>query len=247
MMGLRDFLTFCRQTPAEVNRPKPYLSAHAIRFHETYKEALRILPKRGAVLSVGAGRAFVECALAAKHAMAVTVFDFPEMLASDQYAAFGFNVEAGDFLSDAIDRVSGRYDLVLFCEIVEHIPLDPVEQFAKLKRFLKPGGKLLVTTPNAASASRCMQLLAGRNVNQPAAALFSPVSAENAAVHRREYVMAELAEAMRKAGLAVICQRYIRQGRARLRPGSLLLHTFIRAFPRWRPMMLLVGEAPVTA
>lgn len=243
MMALREFVSFCQQTPIEVSKPYKYLSGHAIRLHETYKEALRILPNGGSVLSVGSWRAHVECALAGKHGIDVTVFDFPEMLVSEQYEAFGFKVEAGDFLSDAIDSVPGRYDLVLFCEIVEHIPLDPVEQFRKLKRFLKPGGKLLVTTPNVASASRCLQLLRGKNINQPAALLFSPVSAENSAVHRREYVMSEMVEAMRKAGLAVICQRYIRQGRGRLRPGSILYHSFIRAFPRWRPMMLLVGEA----
>lgn len=44
-----------------------------------------------------------------------------------------------------------RYDMVLFCEILEHLLVDPVDVMAKLKSMLKPGGSLVLTTPNVFS------------------------------------------------------------------------------------------------
>jgi SAM-dependent methyltransferase len=44
---------------------------------------------------------------------------------------------------------AGRFDLVVACEIIEHVA-HPVEFLRHLKRFLTPDGHLLLTTPNGA-------------------------------------------------------------------------------------------------
>lgn len=46
------------------------------------------------------------------------------------------------------DRI-GRFDLVIACEILEHVA-HTVEFLAQLRRFLNPGGRVLITTPNGA-------------------------------------------------------------------------------------------------
>ena len=53
---------------------------------------------------------------------------------------------AGDFLPDAPD---GSYDLVLFCEILEHITFNPVRFWRRVHQLLRPGGAIYITTPNA--------------------------------------------------------------------------------------------------
>jgi 2-polyprenyl-3-methyl-5-hydroxy-6-metoxy-1,4-benzoquinol methylase len=43
----------------------------------------------------------------------------------------------------------GRFDLVIACEIVEHVA-HTLEFLQQLKRFAAPGGRILITTPNGA-------------------------------------------------------------------------------------------------
>jgi len=43
----------------------------------------------------------------------------------------------------------GQFDLVIACEIVEHVA-HTVEFLQQLKRFVAPGGRILITTPNGA-------------------------------------------------------------------------------------------------
>lgn len=62
----------------------------------------------------------------------------------------GFQVHEG-YLSDA-RYPSGHFDVITLFEIVEHLR-DPVEVVAECARILKPGGVLVVNTPNAHSWS----------------------------------------------------------------------------------------------
>lgn len=39
-------------------------------------------------------------------------------------------------------------DVILFCEILEHITFNPVNMWKAIYRVLRPGGKLIITTPN---------------------------------------------------------------------------------------------------
>jgi len=40
------------------------------------------------------------------------------------------------------------FDLVLFTEIVEHITFNPVNMWKEIYRVMKPGGRIVITTPN---------------------------------------------------------------------------------------------------
>lgn len=43
---------------------------------------------------------------------------------------------------------SDSFDLILFTEIIEHLTFNPVDMWKNMYRILKPGGKIIVTTPN---------------------------------------------------------------------------------------------------
>lgn len=81
----------------------------------------------------------------------------------------------------------GSFSLALMCEILEHLPADPVHALAELHRVLeKDGGLLIVTTPNAARADLLAALLRGDNV-------YESLSGYGAyGRHNREYTLAEL-------------------------------------------------------
>ena len=49
-------------------------------------------------------------------------------------------------------HASGTFDAVTLSHVIEHVP-DPVRTLAECRRILKPGGKLVLFTPNASSLS----------------------------------------------------------------------------------------------
>jgi len=52
-----------------------------------------------------------------------------------------------DYVS--VDEVEGKYDVICAFELIEHIALgEAADMLTKLRRNLKPGGRLVLTTPN---------------------------------------------------------------------------------------------------
>ena len=244
MLSYKDFMNIAKNSPAEKNRPRDYLHTHALRFYETYKLCGSMISCDSSILSVGAGRAFVELVLAQEFGVNVSVFDFEEAIIrnADQYIENNFKTIAGNFLNDTSSLGSEKFDLIMFCEIVEHIPMIPEKQFEKLVEHLKPNGYLIVSTPNIASLNSIIKLITGRNIITGAERLFSPVCAENESVHRREYVMEEICMAMHKVGLRATQKKYIFMRYPRLAFQSFFLFGILSFIKKWRPMMLIVGH-----
>ena len=88
-----------------------------------------------------------------------------------------------------------RYDLVVCAEVIEHLPISPVNAVRFLGSALHPGGWLVLQTPNAARMGNRVRLLAGRNpFEELRDDLVSPG-------HIREYTVDEVVELGRAAGL----------------------------------------------
>lgn len=58
---------------------------------------------------------------------------------------FDFDLEAGEW------PIQGEFDLILCFEVIEHMFRDPMRLFFEVNRLLRPGGKMVLTTPNIAS------------------------------------------------------------------------------------------------
>lgn len=78
------------------------------------------------------------------------------------------------------------FDLVLFCEVIEHLLSDAVGALLELKRVLKPGGRLVLTTPNVARLENVARLVAGVNMYDPYSG-YGPYGR-----HNREYTRHEV-------------------------------------------------------
>lgn len=53
------------------------------------------------------------------------------------------------------------FDVVLCCEVIEHMEIDPMFMMAEINRVLKPGGILVLTTPNIVSSWGITKMLIG--------------------------------------------------------------------------------------
>ncbi len=87
---------------------------------------------------------------------------------------------------DPLPWPDSTFDVVLFCEVLEHLLYDPVYALTELGRVLKPGGCLVLTTPNVLCWMNIAVLLANRNPRD----LYSGYGPYGR--HAREYSMPEL-------------------------------------------------------
>lgn len=91
------------------------------------------------------------------------------------------NIEAWPF-----PFADGQMDIVVFCEVLEHMTNDPMHAMCEIWRVLKPGGTLVLTTPNAARIENVVAFVEGRNIYDPYSA-YGPYGR-----HNREYTRHEL-------------------------------------------------------
>jgi SAM-dependent methyltransferase len=80
-------------------------------------------------------------------------------------------------------------------EVVEHLFRGPATVLGCVASFVRPGGHLIVQTPNAAAVHKRLRLLRGRS---PAGPMPEDRSGD---AHVHEYTRAELLDAGRAAGL----------------------------------------------
>jgi SAM-dependent methyltransferase len=89
------------------------------------------------------------------------------------------------------------FDVVLFCEVIEHLQSDPVKVLLEIKRVLKPGGHLVLTTPNVSRLENVARMIAGANIYDPYSG-YGPYGR-----HNREYNKHELALLLQYCGFDV--------------------------------------------
>ncbi len=120
----------------------------------------------------------------------------------------------GDFFECAIDLFNceldrfpypdGYFSTVLCCELLEHLERDPMFMMSEIGRVLRPGGVLLLTTPNTASLRSVAAILAGRHPGfynlypNPGAGI--PADSR----HQREYTPEEIAALFSAAGFTAL-------------------------------------------
>jgi SAM-dependent methyltransferase len=119
----------------------------------------------------------------------------------------------------------GPYDVVVMCEVIEHLYTAADSALAGIASWLRPGGFVFVQTPNAAALHKRAELLAGRNPYMDLATI-----TRDEPPHYHEYTMDELTAAGRRAGLEVI------DGEARnyftgSRPGTALYNLLCERLP----------------
>ena len=110
-----------------------------------FRRRLRILaerlPRRGHLLDVGCADGYF-LALAQADGWEVAGVEISEPMAKE--AARRLRIPVATSLND----LPGTYDAITLWEVVEHFP-DPVAELRRLAGRLRPGGVLMLSTPNA--------------------------------------------------------------------------------------------------
>jgi len=110
-------------------------------------------------------------------------------------------VDLFDAERDCYPYADGSFETVLACELIEHLVSDPMHLLLECRRILEEGGRLLVTTPNAASLACVAHALHGYDSPQLYAQYSRPKPDSPVELpHVREYTAHELRSTLEAAG-----------------------------------------------
>jgi SAM-dependent methyltransferase len=108
------------------------------------------------------------------------------------YEYVSYNVER-----DSLPFGADTFDVVLCCEVIEHLTNDPIKALLNFKTMLKDDGYLILTTPNVARLENVNKMIAGLNIYDPYSG-YGPYGR-----HNREYNKDELYKLFSRLGFDI--------------------------------------------
>lgn len=105
------------------------------------------------ILDIGCGIGIIAHLLAEKHKEVVGIDLLPESIkiAKAKCASQNITFEVGDVMK--LRYKDNSFDCVVFLEVIEHVE-NPMKALSEIWRVLRPGGYLVLSTPNGASYIR---------------------------------------------------------------------------------------------
>ncbi len=118
---------------------------------------------------------------------------------------FECDIDHFDAERDVFPYPDAAFDTVLCCELIEHLFSDPMHMMSEINRILKPGGYLVLTTPNLGSRRAIAGILEGYHPSFFPAYIRPRKEGEEAeARHNREYVPMEIQHLLTDSGFEVV-------------------------------------------
>jgi SAM-dependent methyltransferase len=184
-----------------------YLNDAYIRFKETVKIIPNLSPK-AKVLELGANPYFLTLLLKRYYGLHPDISNYfnpkhkkreTQTINSKKFnEKHSFTYQHFNIETDKFPYKDKTYDLVLNCEILEHLTLDPVHSLQEIHRILKSDGYLVITTPNVNRQENWLKLAKGENIYDPYSG-YGPYGR-----HNREYTINELWNIVFTNGFKVI-------------------------------------------
>jgi glycosyltransferase involved in cell wall biosynthesis/SAM-dependent methyltransferase len=122
---------------------------------------------------------------------------------SETGETFTCDIDHFDAEKDRFPYEDAFFSTVLCCELIEHLFEDPMHLMSEVNRILKPGGHLVLTTPNVAALRGISAILLGYHPGFFHSYIKPAESGEVDARHNREYTPREIHKLLENAGFDV--------------------------------------------
>jgi glycosyltransferase involved in cell wall biosynthesis/SAM-dependent methyltransferase len=117
---------------------------------------------------------------------------------------FACDIDLFDAEKDRFPYPDAHFQTVLCCELIEHLFEDPMHMMSEINRVLKPGGHLVLTTPNVAALRGIAAILQGYHPGFFHAYIRPSDSGFVDARHNREYTPREVHKLLEASGFEVV-------------------------------------------
>jgi len=117
---------------------------------------------------------------------------------------FSCDVDLFNAEKDAFPYADEYFSTVLCCELIEHLFHDPMHLMLEVNRILKPGGHLVLTTPNLAALRGISAILQGYHPGFFHAYIRPAADGETDARHNREYTPREIHRLLENSGFSIV-------------------------------------------
>jgi 2-polyprenyl-3-methyl-5-hydroxy-6-metoxy-1,4-benzoquinol methylase len=169
---------------------------------------------------------------------------------SDTYRApldkHGISFFNCNLLNDSYRGASNQFDCVVLLEVIEHLPIPPYIIFNRLKGFLKPGGILLLTTPNLFRLRNLVRMLLGIEFLDH----FMYPDGHRGLGHQLEYSAEHLLWQFSQAGMEVIYLKHDELGHVGHSTKAKLARRLLaplRMRGKWRDELIAAARMPVAS
>lgn len=114
-----------------------------------------------------------------------------------RFNSWGIINKVCDLEHELIPFSDNEFDFIMASEVLEHFRFHPSIFFKEVSRVLKPGGHLIITTPNLIRLNNVLKLIAGRSINWDITDEYWD------GAHAREFTASEIILLANKSGLAL--------------------------------------------
>ena len=178
-----------------------YLRGHFNRFRRTFEICSLGLPTQARILDIGC-HWLHQAYFFSQRGHEVTGVDAPNTLGQQSVQRVATDLKINlksytrlDLGQGLADLPSDYFDQIVFAEIIEHLAFNPIVLWKQIYRVLKPGGRILVTTPNGlyykSVAGRLVGLVANGRYGIGVPEIFSIGTYGH---HWKEFSLSELLE-----------------------------------------------------
>lgn len=146
-----------------------------------------------------------------------------------------------DFETEKLPLSDNSVDLVLFNEVFEHLRINLIFTVSEVYRVLKPGGILMLSSPNLRSIAGIQRFLFEGKAYSCSAEIYEQyekLETQGHMGHVREYTSVEVSQFLRRLGFNV--EEIVYRGSYSTRGRKAL----IRLFPKFRPFVSYVAKKP---
>jgi 2-polyprenyl-3-methyl-5-hydroxy-6-metoxy-1,4-benzoquinol methylase len=202
-----------------------------------------------AVLEIGAFAGIVSTALK-RAGFSVTAADISLFMMDDallrHYRKEGITPVCCDLSRLPLPIGDGAFDIVICCEVLEHLNFNVIPVFREMNRLLKQGGFLYLATPNQANIATRLRLARGLSIHNPVEHLvwqLDPHSDFSIGLHWREYMAEELGQLLTLTNFKMVRHYYCHyndrsQSRFLRRR---LVSLMYKCFPAFLPCQVAIG------
>lgn len=180
------------------NRDFNYLDFHTARFDYLFSLGKKYFTPGAKFLDIGSlfGYVCLGYQYIGYQSFGLDLKEYVEQF-TDRFKEWKIDNRACNLECENIPFSDNEFELVMASEVLEHFRFHPLKFFKEANRVIKPGGLLIITTPNLIRLNNVIKLIMGRSIN------WNINDEYWDGAHAREFTASEIISLAKKAGFAI--------------------------------------------